>query len=121
MSGYKDLKVWQESVELVLMIYQITEKFPDSEKFGLTNQMRRASVSIPSNIAEGYGRTTGRDIRKFIGNARGSCYELDTQSLLAYKLGLLGEEEFGSLNKKVELIAKMINGLYRHLSKQLKD
>ena len=85
--SFKDLVVWQRAVELTVDVYHLTSTFPDSERFGLTNQMRRASVSIASNIAEGYGRATKGEYFKFLGHARGSCSELETQIVIAKKLG----------------------------------
>jgi four helix bundle protein len=84
--SFKELVVWQRSIDLTVDVYQLTSKFPESERFGLTNQMRRASVSIPSNIAEGYGRATKGEYVQFLGHARGSCSELETQILIAKKL-----------------------------------
>lgn len=86
MNDFRKLEVWQLSKELSLSIYKITECLPDSEKFGLANQMRRASVSIPSNIAEGSGRYTNADFNRFIAMALGSFYELDTQLEIAFEL-----------------------------------
>ncbi len=85
--SFKDLVVWQRSIELTVAVYQLTAAFPDSERFGLTNQMRRASVSVASNIAEGYGRSTKGEYVQFLGHARGSCSELETQIVIAKRLG----------------------------------
>jgi four helix bundle protein len=85
--SFKDLVVWQRSIELTEAIYKLTAKFPESERFGLTNQMRRASVSIASNISEGYGRLSKGEYVQFLGHARGSCSELETQIVIAKRLG----------------------------------
>jgi four helix bundle protein len=85
--SFKELIVWQRSIELTEAVYKLTAKFPEAERFGLTNQMRRASVSIASNIAEGYGRSTKGEYVQFLGHARGSCSELETQIVIANKLG----------------------------------
>ncbi len=85
--SFKELVVWQRSIELTEDIYKLTSKFPVAERYGLTNQMRRASVSIASNIAEGYGRSTKGEYVQFLGHARGSCSELETQIVIANKLG----------------------------------
>ncbi len=82
-SSYTDLVVWQRAIELSLATYKVTSEFPDSERFGLTNQLRRASVSVASNIAEGYGRATKGEYLQFLGHARGSIYELQTQLVIA--------------------------------------
>ncbi|MGP8250517.1 MAG: four helix bundle protein [Terracidiphilus sp.] len=85
--SFKDLVAWQKSTELTVEIYKLTSKFPDSERFGLTNQIRRAAVSVASNIAEGYGRSTKGEYYQFLGHSRGSCCELETQVFVARKLG----------------------------------
>jgi four helix bundle protein len=85
--SFKDLVVWQRSIELTTDVYKLASKFPESERFGLTNQMRRASVSIASNVAEGYGRSTRGEYIQFLGHARGSCSELETQIVIAKNLG----------------------------------
>jgi four helix bundle protein len=85
--SFKDLVVWQRSIELTVSVYQLTSAFPDSERFGLTNPMRSASISIASNIAEGYGRATKEEYLQFLGHARGSCSELETQIVIAKELG----------------------------------
>src|SRR5713101_373268 len=95
--SYKDLVAWQKSMDLVTATYRATAKFPKDELFGLTSQARRAAVSIPSNIAEGQGRLSEREFRYFLGQARGSLMELETQLQVAENLGYLQREENGSL------------------------
>jgi four helix bundle protein len=90
---YKDLNAWRKSVELVLEVYRATQRFPKCELYGLTSQMRRAAVSIPSNIAEGKGRSTDREFTLFLCHARGSLLELETQSLVAEHLGYLTKND----------------------------
>ena len=85
--SFRDLVVWQRAVQLSLAIYKLTSSFPDSERFGLTNQLRRASISVASNIAEGYGRTTRGEYNLFLGHARGSVFEVQTQLIIAEGLG----------------------------------
>lgn len=84
--SYKDLLVWQRSMELCVEVYKLSSNFPDSEKFGLTIQLRRATVSVASNIAEGYGRASKGEYLQFLGHARGSVYEINTQLLIAQEL-----------------------------------
>jgi four helix bundle protein len=112
MSGsYRDLKVWQKCMELTLEIYRRTKDFPGHEVYGLTNQMRRAAVSISSNIAEGKGRSSDRDFALFLCHARGSLHELETQTLIARELGYLkgnGGQAVAALTSET---AKMLNGL----------
>jgi four helix bundle protein len=85
--SFRDLVAWQSAIELTLAVYKFTAGFPDSERFGLTSQMRRAAVSVASNIAEGYGRSTKGEYVLFLGHARGSCSEIETQIVIAKALG----------------------------------
>jgi four helix bundle protein len=85
--SFKDLIVWQRAIQLTIDVDKLSAKFPDAEKFGLTSQMRRAAVSIASNISEGYGRSTRGEYIQFVGHARGSCSELETQIVIAKALG----------------------------------
>jgi four helix bundle protein len=85
--SFRDLIVWQRAIEMSLAIYKLTATFPDSERFGLTNQLRRASVSVASNIAEGYGRSTKGEYLLFLGHARGSNFEVQTQLVISSGLG----------------------------------
>jgi four helix bundle protein len=86
--GYRELIAWQKSVELVTEIYSITKEFPRDEIYGLTSQLRRSAVSVPSNIAEGQGRATKGEFIQFLGHARGSLFELETQIVIRRKIGL---------------------------------
>jgi len=86
-TSFKDLVVWQRAIELSLAVYKLTAAYPEAERFGLTNQLRRASVSVASNIAEGYGRTTKGEYLQFLGHARGSNFEVQTQLVIAEGLG----------------------------------
>ena len=89
MNQFKNLKVWQRAIDLVVQVYELTSKFPDKEKFGLTNQINRCSVSIVSNIAEGAGRNSKKEFNNFLGIALGSTCELETQLIIANKLNIL--------------------------------
>lgn len=111
MDTYKDLNVWKESVELVTLVYKVTSNFPETEKYGLTNQIRRCSVSVPSNIAEGFCRQSNGDFIRFLRISYGSSAELETQLIIAQNLGFLSEEEFTNVNERVIIIRKMINKL----------
>lgn len=114
-SDFKDLTVWQKSVDLVLLVYDIIRKLPVEEKFCLSDQMRRCSVSIPSNIAEGHGRNSNSDFRRFLFIAKGSLSELETQIFIARKLCYINESDFTEMNKEIETISKMIMSLFRYL------
>ncbi|VGO18246.1 four helix bundle protein [Pontiella sulfatireligans] len=111
MSDFKDLEVWQKSIEVVAEIYRISSGFPDSEKFGLTNQIRRAAVSIPSNIAEGSARHHSKDFIHFLRIADGSAAEVETQLIIANKLGYEDSEE--NMDEKLVVIRKMLAGLIK--------
>ena len=97
LKNYKELKVWKKAYELCLEIYRITAKFPKEEKYGLTSQLRRSVVSIPSNIAEGYGRKTTSDYVRLLYISYGSICELETQILLAGDLNLIKNDELGTI------------------------
>lgn len=114
-ASYKELVVWKKAMELARLVYEMTATFPSTEKYGLVSQMRRAAVSVPSNIAEGQGRSTAGEFRQFLGNARGSLYELETQSILAEDLGWLSGDDASSMRVRVETIGKLLNGLMRSL------
>ena len=111
MGPHKNLRVWQLSMKFVSDIYLVTSHYPDTEKFGLVNQMRRAAVSIPSNIAEGYGRSSVSDLLHFMYFALGSSNEIDTQILISKDLGFINEEEFYSLDTQISDINKMLSSL----------
>jgi four helix bundle protein len=113
--SFRDLIVWQKSVELSVAVYKLTSSFPNSEQFGLTNQLRRASVSVASNIAEGYGRSTKGEYVQFLGHARGSNCEVQTQLLIAGKLGFGAELKRLEAESLCDEIGKMLVALMRKL------
>jgi four helix bundle protein len=112
---YRDLLVWQKAMELANRIYSVTDSFPKSEMFGLQSQMRRAAVSIPSNIAEGHGRLNDGHFRQFLASARGSLFELQTQMEIAGTQKLLAQKDVRNLMDACEEIARMLNGLLHSL------
>ena len=112
---YKDLRVWQKSIDLCLQIYEATKSFPESEKFGLISQMRRAAISIPSNIAEGSKRGTDKSNKNFLHVSFGSGAELETQLVIAERLGYTKANEIASINDNLANIMKMLSGLIKHL------
>ena len=107
--SYEDLIVWQKSKDLAVFIYKITEKFPKEEKFGIVSQIRRSSVSIPSNIAEGSRRSTSKDFRHFLCIAFGFGAELETQSLISREIGLLSKEDYTMIKNQITEIMKILN------------
>lgn len=116
---YKNLIVWQNSINLCVLIYEILEKFPEIEKYSLSHQMRRAAVSIPSNIAEGIGRSYEKDTLKFLYISKGSLFELETQIIICQKVKYLNEEIVSQLLLKIDEIKKMLNNLIKYRSKNL--
>ena len=114
--NYKDLVVWQKGITLAKEIYRLTAKFPGEEKFGLVSQMRRAAVSIPSNIAEGQARHTTGEFIQFISHAEGSTAELETQVILSIELGFAEAKMTKSVFLLLDDIRRMLNGLRRKLS-----
>ena len=109
MHRFKDLEIWKKSRSFCSEIYTVTASFPNEEKFGLTNQLRRASVSVPSNIAEGSSRNSNKDFSRFLEIAIGSCYEMETQILIATDLGFLNSQNLEFLSSKLGEIIKMIS------------
>lgn len=114
-SSYRNLLVWKKSFHLASKIYQETKTFPKEEMFGITSQMRRAAVSIASNIAEGKGRDSDKDFIRFLHIARGSCNELETQILISQELGYINKTNAASLQNDCEEILKMITSLIQKL------
>ncbi|MFK7946598.1 MAG: four helix bundle protein [Saprospiraceae bacterium] len=110
MHDFKKLKVWQKSRQLVKEVYLLTKKFPKDELFGLTSQVRRAVISIPSNIAEGCGRNTNKDTKRFVDIAQGSSFEVETQIILAYDLDYISKEEVNIVWENINEVQKMLRG-----------
>lgn len=111
--NFTDLTTWKKAHQLVLEIYRLTKKFPDEEKFSLTNQMRRCAISITSNIAEGFGRNTSKDKVQFYAIAKGSLCELENQVITARDLGYLNEIDFRKLEISFTETGRLIGGLMR--------
>lgn len=111
MHRFKDLEVWKQSRIFCSDVYSVTSRFPESEKFGLTNQLRRAAVSIPSNIAEGASRSSSKDFSRFLEIAIGSAYELETQLLIASDLKFIQLESLELLITKIDAIVRMASRL----------
>jgi four helix bundle protein len=113
--SYRDLKVWQRAIEMTLAIYRVTTDFPKEEIFGLTGQVRRAGVSVASNIAEGYGRGSKGEYRQFLAMARGSNLEVQTQLFLATKLGYGNPAQVKTADDLSNEVSKMLNSLLAKL------
>ncbi|MDI6853441.1 MAG: four helix bundle protein [Deltaproteobacteria bacterium] len=116
--SYQDLVVWQKAMSLVTEIYRISQKFPKEEIFGLTSQIRRAAVSIPSNIAEGQGKSSTGEFKSFLGHAKGSLAELETQILIAKNLNFVSENEVDQLLILIAEVGRILNALVSALKKK---
>jgi four helix bundle protein len=113
--SYRDLDAWQLAMDIVIDVYRLTRALPAEERFGLSAQLRRAAVAIPSNIAEGHSRIGGGEFRRFVSIARGSGAEVETQIAVAVALGLIVGDEITSLSSKLDRLSKMLFSLYRSL------
>ena len=111
---YKQLEVWKESKKLSVGIYKVTADFNSTEKYGLTSQMRRAAVSVPSNIAEGNGRQYKKETLQFLHIARGSLFELETQIIIAHELGIIEEKVLNNVISQILKCIKLIQGLIKY-------
>lgn len=118
LKNYKDLKVWQKSYQLCLEIYKVTKEFPKEERYGLTSQIRRAAVSVPSNIAEGYGRKTTPEYIQFLYVAYGSTCELETQIFLSGDLGYIETEKLEKLQEEIGEVERMLKALIKSLKEK---
>lgn len=116
-NSYRDLIVWQKSIALTKIIYSMTNSFPKSETYGLSNQLRRAAVSVPSNIAEGQARQSTVEFRRFLSIAMGSLAEVDTQLVIAHELGYISAHQLSTTESSVTEIRKMLHSLMKHLSR----
>ena len=116
--SYRDLIAWQKSMDLVVEIYSSTQSFPRAETYGLISQLRRAAVSIPSNIAEGHDRLSTGEFKQFLGHARGSLVEVETQILISQRLGYLEPNQSNNLLERTAEIAKILNGLLGSLARR---
>ena len=117
-SSFKDLRVWQEAMTFAARVYRVTSNFPKHELFGLSQQLRRAAVSIPSNIAEGKGHRSDREFRNFLMHARGSLLEVQTQLMIAQELQYLSTEEGKRLLSSSDVIGRCLNGLINSMSEK---
>jgi four helix bundle protein len=120
MRPHEKLDVWSKSVDLVIRIYEATKHFPADERYGLTSQLRRAAVSIPANISEGAARRTNGEFLQFLSIAQGSSSEVETEILIALRLGFLAQDVYEGLRSDVDSIGRMLVGLSNHLKSQMK-
>ena len=118
MRSHSKLDVWNKSIDFVVAIYQATEAFPKEEKFGLTSQLRRAAVSIPANIAEGAARRSAKEYIQFLSHSQGSASEVETELLIAFRLGFLTKPRYEELYRDLDDIGRMITGVSKYLKQQ---
>jgi four helix bundle protein len=117
MHRFKELKVWQRSVDLAVEVYKATQNFPVEERYSITSQIRRSAVSVPSNVAEGAGRNTNNDFHHFLSISNGSSNELETQLIIANRLNILNASNLEQLSKQINEIQNMLAGLQHTLKK----
>jgi len=117
MKTYADLLVWQKAIELVSAVYKITHSFPKEEIYGLTSQIRRCSISIPSNIAEGYGRNSRQDFIRFLRISMGSIFELQTQIIIARNLNFIPIDDFNVLFENIREVERMLSAFMKSIEK----
>lgn len=118
--SYRDLEAWRLSVRLTKIVYRVSSGFPADERYGLTSQVRRAAVSIASNIAEGWGRGTTSDYLRFLRMARGSMYEVETQLIIARELGFVDDEKYEYTEGAIDEAGRVFGGLIRSIEKKQK-
>lgn len=117
LQSYQELVGWKKGIALVTDVYRFTRSFPEEEMYGLTSQIRRAAVSIPSNIAEGQGRLSRGEFKQFLGHARGSVFEVESQILIARNLRYLSSDDADTLLAKVTELGRILNGLLKSLNR----
>jgi four helix bundle protein len=115
MHNFRNLKIWEESIDLTEQFYILTSNFPDTERYGLTSQMRCCSISIPSNIAEGSSRNSPKDFQHFLSISLGSAFELFTQLELANRLGMINDEQKNKLSESIVLIERKISSFKKQI------
>ena len=111
--SFKDLRIWDLGIQIVTDVYAVTRDFPREEAYGLTSQMRRAAVSIPANIAEGFRRYSPKEHKQYLHIAMGSLAELETEPIVAQRLGFIAEEKMGSFAEKIDHLSRMITVFLR--------
>lgn len=119
MRNFRKLEIWKSAIELVTIIYELTSRFPSNEKYGLSSQMQRAAVSIPSNIAEGCSRNSQIEYKRFLEIAMGSSFELETQLEIVNKIQLLNHEEYKSVLENLHKLQRQINSLINRIKTEI--
>ena len=114
-NSFKELRIWKIAIELVKKVYKVSAKFPKEELYGLTSQMRRSAVSIPSNVAEGFRRQHNNEFKQFLYICLGSCAELETQTIIANELGYIDKKQTSSLTEGLDYVSRMTSNLIKTL------
>jgi four helix bundle protein len=115
--SYQDLEVWKRGMQLVCLVYEATSRFPVSEQYNLSDQLRRAAVSVPSNIAEGWGRSTAKHYTHYLRQARSALFEIETQILISVRLGYLTSDEGTAILEKTDIESRMLMGLIKSINR----
>lgn len=118
MRPHERLDVWKKSIDFVVELYAVTDRFPKDERFGLTSQLRRAAVSISANIAEGAGRKSAKEFAHFLSNSQGSASEVETELVIAHRLRYLSDETFRKLSGSLDEIGRMLTGLVKYINRR---
>jgi four helix bundle protein len=118
-NSYKDLIVWQKAIDLVTTIYSLTRNFPNDEKFGVVSQLNRAVVSVPTNIAEGWGRESSKNYLQFLRISRGSLMEVETLMLISKNLNYVNDKNFELISNKIEETGKILQGLIKSMQQKI--
>ncbi|MFH1160048.1 MAG: four helix bundle protein [bacterium] len=119
--SYHDLEVWRRGVELVKQVYKITSGFPKSELYGMTSQIRRAAISFPANIAEGWGRESSKNYIQFLRNSRGSLFELDTLLIITQELSYISTDQSNNIRKEINELGKMLNSIIQKINARISE
>ncbi len=117
MRSHNNLDAWKRSIDFVVAVYRVTDRFPKEEKFGLTSQLRRAAVSIPANIAEGAARKSSKEFVQYLSHAQGSASEVETELLIAFRLGFVTQPHYDELCRDLDDIGRMITGIAKYLKR----
>jgi four helix bundle protein len=121
MTSYRDLDVWKRGVNLVTELYRLTSDFPNSELYGITNQIRRAAVSVPANIAEGWGRESSKNYVQFLRTSRGSLFELETLITIANNLDYLSPDQSSGIRKEIDELGRMLNTIIQKINTRINE
>ena len=121
LSSYRELEVWKRGMSLVIELYRLTSYFPTSELYGITNQVRRSAVSVPANIAEGWGRESSKNYVQFLRTSRGSLFELETIITISNNLDYLSIDQYTGIRREIEELGKMLNSIIQKINTRINE